>query len=336
MPRHAIIVVFATLLTNLFSVPSEAACLTDMTGGSPGHQGPRKVEELPLVTYGSPQMQDRNQDYRASSGFSLLGEGSGSFTKSPAFRIALAFLVPGLPQYLDGKLRSYGYFAVEGTSIASLIVLNSQGNIRRNRYIELSETARRNYVYPGLRNNPTEVSDPAAGGFGEYYEDLTKWPSSGDYDDDPSREGVQPETNPGTYNGHQWEIAKINSYSGTSGGLPVSQGIQEEINALEAYKRSVYPKELNWDWTGLDREETRYHEAFHSYDDAKRRRSTFTALLVANHLVSGIDMLIQERLSRSLQKARLELHLKLRKRKMTYGRDALQGLQPAFTLSRRF
>jgi len=261
-----------------------------------------------------------------------LGKSSGSSRMNPALRVALGFMIPGLLQYLDGHWRSYGYFAVEGVSVAGLIVLNSQGNSRQQRYIQLSRLARSNYVYPGLRNNPTEVTDPSLPGYGEYYEDLTKWPSSGDYDDDPSQEGVQPESNPGTYNGHQWEIAGINNFTGTNGGLPVPANPQEEINAIEAYKQKVYPIEYNWDWTGLDLENERYHEFFESKEAALRRRSTFATILLANHLVSGLDILIQERINRSrrMRAARLRLHLETAPLP-----DGL-GIQPRVSVSHRF
>ena len=85
-------------------------------------------------------------------------------------------------------------------------------------------------------------------GFGEYYEDLKKWPSSGDYDNDPSQSGIQPETDQRTYNGHQWRIAQINKYTKTSGGLPVPANPAEVDQAVDAYSRAVYPLEYNWDW----------------------------------------------------------------------------------------
>ncbi|MBN2289091.1 MAG: hypothetical protein JXQ83_07125 [Candidatus Glassbacteria bacterium] len=253
---------------------------------------------------------------------------------NPVLRVALGFMVPGLPQYLSGQWRSYGYFALEGASLAGLVVLNSQGSSRQERYIQLSRLARSNYVYPGLRNNPEEITDPSLHGLGEYYEDMTKWPSSGDYDDDPSLDGVQPESDPQTYNGHQWEIAKINSYSGTSGGLPVAESRQEEINALEAYKNKVYPAQYNWDWTGLDLENERYHELFYDSEDALRRRSTFATILLANHLISGLDVLIQERInsSRQLRAARLGLHLEA----CRPGAPGDRGLRPRVCLSHRF
>ena len=137
--------------------------------------------------------------------------------------------------------------------------------------------------------------------------------SSGDYDDDPSLEGIQPESDPRTFNGHQWEIAKINNYSGSNGGLPVPENSQEEINALEAYKQKVYPMEYNWDWTGLELENQRYHYLFARRENALRRRSTFATILLANHLISGLDVFINERLNRNrhLKAARLRLHLEM-------------------------
>ena len=225
--------------------------------------------------------------------------------------VALGFIVPGLPQLLRNQWRSYGYFAVEATGIGSLIVLQRQGNERRERFKVLAQVPRSNYTYPGYRDNAEEIADPLPIGFGEYYEDMIKWPSSGDFDNDPTISGVQPETDPRTYNGHQWEIAKINNYSGTFGGLPVPVNEAEEQAAMQAYLEAVYPMEYNWDWTGLDSQYDEYHHWFYHSEDAYRKRSTFKTLLVANHLVSGIDMLIQWRIntSKAMQSQNLELKL---------------------------
>jgi hypothetical protein len=326
MSKHLILLVWALVIA---SFAEAFGYSLDRERGSVF--GPQRVERTPLVSFVSAE---KGTKIFAENETFALSEDSRSSSINPALRVVLGFLVPGLPQYLDGQWRSYGYFAVEGASIASLIVLNSQGNSRRERYLRLAWIVRSNYVYPGLRNNPEEITVPSLPGFNEYYEDLTKWPSSGDFDDDPSLEGVQPESDPRTFNGHKWEIAKINNYSGTNGGLAVPENPQEEINALEAYKQTIYPSEYSWDWTGLEREKQRYHELFDKSEDALRRRSTFVTILLANHLVSGLDVLIQNRINRSryLRSARLSLHLKM---------DPVQGptdreFQPRVSVSHRF
>ncbi|MCE5270173.1 hypothetical protein LLH00_02700 [bacterium] len=229
----------------------------------------------------------------------------------PGAKIALAALVPGLPQLMEGKRRGWAYFAAEGGSIAGMVFFNAQAHDRQDRFRAIARDARRNFVLSGLRNNPEEVTDPLAGGFGEYYEDLTKWASSGDYDNDPSLDGVQPETDTRTYNGHQWEIAKINNYTGTSGGIPVAKSAEEESRALAAYKEAVYPLQYNWDWTGIEDSEALYHDVFNSNDKSYRRRNRFTTVLLANHIVSAIDMLVLEKLNRSQGMQRSGLNLGL-------------------------
>ena len=222
-------------------------------------------------------------------------DASGSRLSSRT-RILLGGLVPGLPQYLDGRPRAWAYFAAEGISIAGFLILNSRGSSYENQYKNLAITARGNFVYPGLRNNATEDVNLMAAGYGEYYEDLLKWSSSGDYDNDPDMPGLQPETNTDTYNGHQWEIARINNYTGTNGGLPVPVSEAEEQAALEAYMSQVYRQEINWDWTGLEAEYDRYHHLFDRSERSYRNRNKFIGVLVANHIVSMLDVLITERL----------------------------------------
>ncbi len=233
---------------------------------------------------------------------------------NPGLKVLLGFLAPGVPQLLDGKWRAYGFFAVEGGSVAGLTWLDSRGGNFKTRYQQLSAVARDNFAYPGLRGNPTEETDPTLGGFGEYYEDLSKWASSGDFDNDPAQPGVQPETDPRTYNGNQWRIAKINNYSLTNGGLPEPAGEAEVQRAIEAYTRAVYPSQFNWDWTGLETADHEYHRLFDRSENAFRNRTRFATALLANHLLSGLDVLISQKLgrSRALQAVGLEPHLGLR------------------------
>ena len=183
--------------------------------------------------------------------------------------------------------------------MGGLFLLNSRGNSYQNRYVNLSRAARGNFVYPGMRNNPTEEVDLTAAGYGEYYEDLLKWTSSGDYDNDPNLPGIQPEPDPRTYNGHQWDIARINNYTGSNGGLPVPLNAAEQQAALDAYLAKVYLRELNWDWTGLEAESSEYHHLFKRSGSSYRNRNKFTGLLVANHIISVLDVLITQRLNKS-------------------------------------
>ncbi|MEA1996286.1 MAG: hypothetical protein U9N45_01540 [Gemmatimonadota bacterium] len=232
----------------------------------------------------------------------------------PALKVILGFLVPGLTQYLDGHWRSYGYFAIEGASIAGLVYVNSKGSSNKDRYINMARAARDNFAYPGLRNNPDEVPDPSLPGYGEYYEDLLKWPSSGDFDNDPSVAGVQPETDQTTYNGHQWKIAQINNYTHSSGGMPTPANEVEVERAIQSYQQAVYPLEYNWDWTGMDRDNEEYHRLFDKSEDGFRRRSTFATILIANHLVSGMDALVMSKINRTryFESANIEMHLELK------------------------
>jgi hypothetical protein len=250
----------------------------------------------------------------------------------PGMRIALGALVPGLPQYLEGQWRGWAYFAAEGAAIAGMVFFNAQAHDRLDRYHEISRQARRNFVLGGLRNNPEEVTEEMSGGFGEYYEDLTKWPSSGDYDNDPSLDGIQPETDTRTYNGHQWQIAKINNYSGTNGGIPVAQSAEEESHALAAYREAVYPLQYNWDWTGLESSEALYHSVFNSAEDSYRRRNKFTAVLLANHIISAIDMLVMEKINQTRGMRNSGLSLELFPRAY----DSKDGPGLALSLSRSF
>lgn len=126
----------------------------------------------------------------------------------------------------------------------------------------------------------------------------------------------------------------MNTYSASSGGIPVPASPAEEQAALETYKRQVYPSQYNWDWTGLDEENDEYHRLFDKSEDAYRGRIKFTAILLANHLVSALDVLIAERINRNsfLKSSNLQIHFEM------HGSQAHpNGLPfPAVKFSRRF
>ena len=287
----------------IFSVFAVAALLPNSLSAQQNEFGPRREATERLININQSFAQQNVSGWQPVSVFNK--------EIPPLLEVALGFVVPGLPQLLRNQWRSYGYFAIEATSVGSLIALETQGDERRDRFKVLAQVPRSNYTYPGYRNNTEEIADPLPIGFGEYYEDMIKWQSSGDYDNDPTQPGIQPETDPRTFNGHQWEIAKINNYSGTFGGLPVPVNAAEETAAMQDYLERVYPMKFNWDWTGLDAEYDEYYHWFYRSEDAYRLRSKFQTLLVANHLVSGIDMLIQWRIntSKTMQSRNMQLKL---------------------------
>ncbi len=273
-------------------------CFLQLGAAAPQPGGNNQGPRLQASLAGQVEMAWSNNS-SAGQVYAQRGSAEKGTELSPGVRLLLGALVPGLPQFLDGRPRAWAYFVAEGAAVGGLALLNSRGKSYENRYKNLTRAARGNFVYPGLRNNPTEDVNLIATGYGEYYEDMLKWPSSGDYDNDPDQGGVQPETDPRTYNGHQWDIAKINNYTGTSGGLPVPLSAAERQAALDAYLAQVYNKELNWYWTGLEAESDEYRRLFDRSEKSYRNRNKFITLLIANHLVSVLDVLITQRLNSS-------------------------------------
>jgi hypothetical protein len=284
------------LLTGTIAI-ALALCFSQLQAATQAEragQGPRRQSSL------AEQVRLASQyDFSTAEAYAQRENDEKKGKLSPGVSLLLGVLVPGLPQFLDGRPRAWAYFAAEGVAVGGLLLLNSRGNSYENRYINLARAARGNFVYPGMRNNPTEEVDLMASGYGEYYEDLLKWTSSGDYDNDPNQQGVQPETDPRTYNGHQWEIARINNFTGSNGGLPVPLNEAEQQAALDAYLAKVYLRELNWDWTGLEAENGEYDRLFDRSESSYRNRNKFTGLLVANHIISVLDVLITQRLNNS-------------------------------------
>ena len=110
----------------------------------------------------------------------------------PVFSLVL----PGVGQALQEQRRGWAYAALEVVGWVVYIDRRRSAGRYRARYRDLAwETAR-------------ERSAQRVEGDFDYYERLTRWESSGRYDEDPDAPGLQPEVDPSTFNGSIWDRAR--------------------------------------------------------------------------------------------------------------------------------
>lgn len=203
---------------------------------------------------------------------------------SPGRAFLYSALVPGGGQYLLGQERWVPYVAVEVWGWVQLFLRRSRGRDLSRRYRDLAwDVARR--VSEGTRED---------GDF-NYYESLTHFRSSGAFDRDPLTPGVQPETDPETYNGSIWELAgEIFFPPGAED--PPAPGSTAYDRALEYYLgRSVTPR-FAWRWGEGAPEQSVYSDLIRASDEQFRSSTTMIGLILANHFVSAIDALVSARL----------------------------------------
>lgn len=199
---------------------------------------------------------------------------------APVTPMVLSFAVPGVGQHVLGQHRQWAYFALEVAGWAAY--LN-----RRHTAIDL-RTRYRDFAWENGRIQDGErVDGPFA-----YYEALSKWTQSGSFDSDGSAPGVQPETDPLTYNGSVWDRATRIFFPG---GTPVPETDPAYQRALAYYDENAFGSQLLWDWSGAPDAQKEFAALIHESDHRFSQATTALGLVIANHLISAADAYLSAR-----------------------------------------
>ena len=200
----------------------------------------------------------------------------------PAASFATSLALPGLGQYRQGQRRWIVYAALEAATLAFFAHARSEAAGLRRDYRNLAWSAARSPLGAQMRVD---------GDF-DYYERLSHWQASGLWDTDPARAGLQPETDPATWNGSIWRLAlEIYNVDATH-----PEGSPRYDRALDYYRERGYGPLFLWAWSSpADRE--RYRALIAGSDSRFRDARLAIGLLAANHIVSALDSFISARLS---------------------------------------
>lgn len=199
---------------------------------------------------------------------------------SPGQVALLSAVLPGAGQYVLDQRRSWAYLALEAVGWTFWVDRRSSAADLRTRYRDFAWTEAR--LWDGSRVD---------GDF-EYYERLSKWPSSGLFDTDPATEGVQPESDPATFNGATWALATGIFLSGDE-NVPATDPRYQ--SALEYYRDRAYGPELLWDWTGKEAEQEEFGSLIRRSDDRFRQATNILGMVLVNHAVSMVDAYVSAR-----------------------------------------
>lgn len=124
-----------------------------------------------------------------------------------------------------------------------------------------------------------------------YYEALKEHDRSGLFDTDPLSAGIQPELDATTFNGIQWTRARALFLR----GIPAGPGTQEYEDALAYYRTNAIPEGFTWNWGNSRLEQEQFKETISRSDAAFRSATRMTGVILANHIVSAVDALVQAR-----------------------------------------
>lgn len=204
---------------------------------------------------------------------SPIGEGE-------AFLSSLA--VPGLAQYRQGKRRWIAYAGLEIASAFLWLDARSDALGFRTDYRDFAWTAAR-------LGSSTE---PRKDGDFEYYERLQNWRGSGRWDADPGLAGLQPESDPTTYNGSVWALA-VQIFN-LDPSAPRRSAAYDR--ALDYYREQGYGPPFLWAWRQGSADQDHFSSLIADSDSRFKDARTALWMLVANHVVSSLDGFITARL----------------------------------------
>jgi len=191
--------------------------------------------------------------------------------------------VPGFGQLLGHQDRGAVYGAVELYVLSRYIQLEHAGDDGANAFRQLAfQVAQRGFA--------TTRRDTIF----EYYETMEKFVSSGEFDRDPGP-GLAPETDPSTYNGSVWLLARRTFWPDP--GTPPPPTSPAYQKAVAFYVQHAVGPGYRWSWSNAGLQQQAFRDLIRSSDDAYRNAQGQLGLLLANHIVSALDALISARLT---------------------------------------
>ena len=217
-----------------------------------------------------------------------LAAGHQDADERPAVGPGRAFLysalLPGLGQRKLGKRRWLAYLAVEGAAWIAFGRARWSATDERGQYQDLAWDVARSF------------DGPRVDGDFRYYETMENFLASGAFDTDSAAPGIQPEVDPSTFNGRTWSLAtEIHFPAGANPG----PGDPEYEAALVDYRTRAYDERFEWSWAGQSAAWTDYMDLIDSSDGSFRRASQFLGVVIANHLLSGVDAFVTARIQDS-------------------------------------
>ena len=211
--------------------------------------------------------------------WSLLSDSSRALWVRPA----ASLILPGTGQLLARSDRGALYIVAEVFLVARFASLEHDAQQQAERYRDLAFSVARGAYGPQTR-------DTVWG----YYEAMGEYIESGPFNDS-SGAALVPPTDPHTFNGHIWQLAR-DTYFANPDSAPDPSSTAYRA-ALAFYRRRAVGPNFRWSWRGAAIEQDLYRQTIQSSDEAFRQARQQLGLLLANHVLSAIDALVSTRLS---------------------------------------
>ena len=202
---------------------------------------------------------------------------------APWWAPAVSGVVPGAGQFALKQQRSVAYLVAEAFFLVQYLAAQRDGNRERDAYRALAaDVARKPF-------GGTEQ------GTWDYYERLEQYLESGAFDRIPGG-ALDPETDPATYNGFRWRLARETFWLDPNSPPPV--GSAEYQRALDFYRRSAVGDAFRWSWRDAQLQQDVYVQTIRSANRSYQRAVNALGLVAVNHLASLIDAYVSVRIRR--------------------------------------
>ena len=194
-----------------------------------------------------------------------------------------SLFVPGMGQALSRQDRAAAYGAVELYALSRYIQLQHQANVNADLYRQLAFAVAQRGFASSRRDT-----------IFEYYETMERFTASGQYSLGPGASLV-PETDPSTYNGSVWLLARRTFWADPN--VPPPPNTPQSDSAYAFYSRHAVTPRFQWSWQNASLQQQAFRDLIKSSDDGYRNAQAQLGLLLANHIVSALDALISNRLT---------------------------------------
>lgn len=196
--------------------------------------------------------------------------------------VASSLIVPGLGQALLRQQRFAPYAAAEAFFLT--------------RYAQHAREARRERDrYRTLAANVARAPFGAVTGHGsfEYYESMEHFVESGAFDAVLGGE-LDPEPDTTTFNGRMWLLARQTFWRDVA-VAPARDSREWRLAETFYISRAVKP-ELRWSWRDAQLQYDEFRQTIRRSNEAYRDALASLSVIIANHVLSGVDALVSVRL----------------------------------------
>lgn len=192
-------------------------------------------------------------------------------------------IAPGVGQFALRQQRSVAYAVAEAFLLVQYLAAQRDGNRERAAYRDLAISVAR------------KAFGGTALGTWEYYERLEQYLESGAYDRIPGG-ALDPETDPSTYNGARWQLARETFWRDPT--VAPAANSAEYQRALAFYQRSAVSDGFRWSWRDAQLQQDVYIQSIRSANRSYQRAVNLLGVVAVNHLASLIDAYVSVRVRR--------------------------------------